>query len=173
VSLPIRVLGCSGGIGGRHLRTTALLVGKATLIDAGTGVEDLSLAELSVIDHVFLTHSHLDHICSIPFMVDSVGQMRNRPLTVYALPQTIETLRAHLFNGSIWPDFTQIPSVHRPYLKFEPIGVGLGIEISPGVTITAVPAVHVIPAVGFQIDSGHGSLVFSGDTTVNDLFWQP
>ena len=52
----LRVLGCSGGIGGRHLRTTSFLVDGDVLIDAGSGVGDLSLAELTHIDHVLVTH---------------------------------------------------------------------------------------------------------------------
>ena len=32
----LRVLGCSGGIGGRHLRTTSYLLDSDILIDAGT-----------------------------------------------------------------------------------------------------------------------------------------
>ena len=82
--MKLRILGCSGGIGGRHLRTTSMLLDNDILVDAGTGVADLSLTELSLIDHVFLTHSHLDHIASIPFMVDTVGGMRNQPLTLLA-----------------------------------------------------------------------------------------
>ncbi len=80
-TMKIRVLGCSGGIGG-GLRTTALLVDEDILVDAGTGVGDLTLAELSQIDHIFVTHSHLDHVASIPFLVDTVGGMRSKPLTV-------------------------------------------------------------------------------------------
>lgn len=71
--MKLRVLGCSGGIGGRHLRTTSLLVDHDVLIDAGTGLADLSTAELAVIDHVFLTHTHLDHIASLPLMLDTVA----------------------------------------------------------------------------------------------------
>lgn len=63
--MKLRVLGCSGGIGG-NLRTTSMLLDHDVLIDAGTGVCDLGLHELSAIDHVFLTHSHLDHIVSVP-----------------------------------------------------------------------------------------------------------
>jgi len=74
----LRVLGCSGGIGGRHLRTTSFLLDGDVLIDAGTGVGDLTLAELSQIDRVFVTHSHLDHVASIPFLVDTIGGMRAR-----------------------------------------------------------------------------------------------
>jgi len=69
--MKLRVLGCSGGIGG-ELRTTSLLLDHDTLIDAGTGVGDLSINELAQIDHVFVTHSHMDHVASIPFLVDTV-----------------------------------------------------------------------------------------------------
>ena len=87
--MKLRILGCSGGIGGRHLRTTSMLVDNDILIDAGTGVGDVSLAELMLIDHIFITHSHLDHVCSIPFLVDTVGGMRNKPLTVHAIAPTL------------------------------------------------------------------------------------
>ena len=40
-----------------------------------------------------------------------------------------------------------------------------------GRKITALPANHVIPAVGYQLDSGASSLVFTGDTTTQDDFW--
>src|SRR3954451_19236329 len=88
----LRVLGCSGGIGGRHLRTTSFLVDNDVLVDAGSGVGDLSLAELTQIDHIFVTHSHLDHVTSIPFLVDTVGGMRSRPITVYSTAPTIDIL---------------------------------------------------------------------------------
>jgi phosphoribosyl 1,2-cyclic phosphodiesterase len=62
--------------------------------DAGTGAGDLSLAELAMIDHVFITHSHLDHVACLPFMVDTVGDMRNKPLTVHATQATLEIIQA-------------------------------------------------------------------------------
>lgn len=167
----LRILGCSGGIGGRHLRTTSMLLDHDVLIDAGTGVSDLSLAELSLIDHIFVTHSHLDHISSIPFLVDTVGGMRANPVTVYAQSATIEVMRNHVFNWSIWPDFTQLPTVDKPFMRFEPIQIGQEIDIK-GRRITALPANHVVPAVGFHLDSGKASLVFSGDTTTNDALWK-
>jgi ribonuclease BN (tRNA processing enzyme) len=34
-----------------------------------------------------------------------------------------------------------------------------------------LPAVHTVPAVGYQLDSGKGSLVFTGDTGPNDALW--
>jgi len=167
----LRVLGCSGGIGGRHLRTTSFLVDHDVLIDAGSGVGDLSLAELTQIDHVFVTHSHLDHVTSIPFLVDTVGGMRERPLTVYATAPTIEILKNHLFNWAIWPDFTEIPTAEAPFLRYEEIELGRTVAIG-GRKITALPAIHAVPAVGYHLDSGQGSLVFTGDTGPNDELWK-
>src|SRR5687768_4973419 len=133
----LRVLGCSGSIGGQHNRTTSFLVDSDILVDAGTGVGDLSLAEMTLIDHIFVTHSHLDHVDSIAFFLDSVGALRPRPVTVYATGPTIETLKKHLFNWDIWPDFTVIPSPEQPFLRYEEIEVGRVIGLS-GRRMTAV-----------------------------------
>ncbi|BCK86657.1 ribonuclease BN [Sideroxyarcus emersonii] len=168
--MKLRILGCSGGIGG-NLRTTSMLLDHDVLIDAGTGVGDLSLAEMCVIDHVFVTHSHLDHIASLPLLVDSVGFMRGQPLVIHATDETIAILKQHVFNWEIWPDFTEIPTLHQPLLRFERIACGETVEIG-GRMITPLPANHVVPAVGFQIDSGKASLVFSGDTTTCDALWE-
>jgi ribonuclease BN (tRNA processing enzyme) len=168
--MKLRVLGCSGGIGG-NLRTTSFLLDHDVLIDAGTGVGELSLAELVAIDHVFVTHSHLDHITSIPFMVDSVGFMRDRPLTVYASDETLDILKQHIFNWKIWPDFTEIPDASQPYMRYQSVKLGETIVLN-GRNITPVPANHVVPAVGYHLDSGKASLVFSGDTTTNDALWE-
>ena len=167
----LRVLGCSGGIGGRLLRTTSFLVDSDILIDAGTGVGDLTLAELSQIDTIFITHSHLDHVTSIPFLVDTVGGMRSKPLLVYATRATIEIMRNHLFNWSIWPDFSEIPSAEAPFLRYEEIAVGETVRLGTR-SITALPARHTVPAVGYHLDSGAASLVFTGDTGPNDALWR-
>ncbi len=166
----LRVLGCSGGIGG-SLRTTSFVLDHDVLLDCGTGVGDLNIEDLREIDHVFLTHSHLDHVTSLPFLVDTVGWMRERPVTVHALPETIEVLRQHLFNWKLWPDFAQIPDAANPWMRYEPVALGQPVDLGGGRTITPLPANHVVPAVGYHLDSGRASLVFTGDTTVNDALW--
>lgn len=170
MGVKLKVLGCSGGIGGRHLRTTSLLVDHDLLIDAGTGVADLAVGELAAIDHVFLTHAHLDHVAALPLMVDSVVDRRSGPLTVYATGEVLAALAGHLFNGTIWPDFTRIPSPEAPILACRRIEVGEPVAIG-GRTLTALPVEHAVPAVGYRLDSGRGSLVFSGDTGPCDSFW--
>lgn len=170
--MKLRILGCSGGIGGagRRLRTTAMRVDEDILIDAGTGVAELSLDELTRIDHVFLTHTHLDHIACLPLISDSVGDRRTQPLVLHAIAPILEILRRHLFNGLLWPDFTTLPSADAPFLRLEEIRLGESVELGQR-RITALPAAHSVPAVGYHLDSGRASLVFSGDTHVCDAFW--
>ncbi|MCE1170188.1 MBL fold metallo-hydrolase [Azovibrio restrictus] len=168
----LRILGCSGGIGGRHLRTTSMLLDHDVLIDAGTGVMDLSIAELAAIDHVFLTHTHLDHVAALPLMVDTVGDMRGRPLTVHASEAALAILGQHLFNWSIWPDFREIPHPERPFLRFAPFEPGERRDLGQGRWISPLPAEHTVPAVGYLLESGQGSLAFSGDTGSCPAFWE-
>ena len=168
-TMKIRVLGCSGGIGG-GLRTTALLVDDDILIDAGTGVGDLSLESLARIDHIFVTHSHLDHVTSIPFLVDTVGWMRTTPVVVHGIKETLDILREHLFNWRLWPDFTQIPDPAKPFMVFHELEVGEPFAVGAR-AFTPIPANHTVPAVGYSVSSPGGSLIYSGDTSVNEGLW--
>lgn len=165
--MEIRILGCSGGIGG-DCRTTALLVDKHSLIDCGTGAGELDLEALCALDRVFLTHSHMDHIALLPMLADARVGRRDTPLLVHALPETLTTLRECVFNGRLWPDYTQLP---HAWVRLMPLAVGETVAIDGG-EITALPACHAIPAVGYRIDSGQASLAFSGDSTECPAFWE-
>ncbi|MGB4812761.1 MAG: 3',5'-cyclic-nucleotide phosphodiesterase [Methylophilaceae bacterium] len=167
--MQIKILGCSGGIGGK-LRTTSILLDDDILIDAGSGVGDLSMDALMAINHVFITHSHLDHVAFLPFLLDTVFGFRTKPITVYGCKATLEALRNHIFNWEIWPDFNAIPSVQAPFLQYQEIQVNETIALT-GRTITALPANHAVPALGYLLDSGKASLAFTGDTTVCDALW--
>ena len=171
--MSIRVLGCSGAIAA-GCRTTAFLLDEAILIDAGTGVGDLSLEELARIDHICISHSHLDHILSIALLADAVMRQRisagSGPITVHALPETIEALRTHIFNGVIWPNFLRLPSPDEPALRLQAFALGDVLELS-GRQIEVLPAVHTVPAVGFGVKGARGWWVFTGDTGPNPALW--
>lgn len=168
----LTVLGCSGGIG-RGLRTTSFLWNDDVLIDAGTGVGDLQLDALRRIDHIVLTHSHLDHIVSVPFIADSVGAQRDTPITVHGLPETLAAIRRHVFAEPIWPDFTVTPSPEQPFLRFEPFALDETLALGGGRQVRALPVNHTLPAAALHLraTSGRGSLVFSGDTSTCPTLW--
>lgn len=168
--MKIRILGASGGIGAQA-RTTSILIDHDILIDAGTGVGDLELSELRAIDHVFFTHSHLDHVAMLPFLLDSVGASRQQPLRVYAQEVTLTALKQHLFNNTLWPDFSRLPTVESPFMTYHALPPGSEVSLNHR-RLRSVPVNHVVPAVGYLVHGEQGSLAFSGDTTVTDEFWR-
>nr|WP_288852317.1 3',5'-cyclic-nucleotide phosphodiesterase [uncultured Acidovorax sp.] len=167
--MKVRVLGCSGAIA-KDCRTTSFLIGDSILLDAGTGVGDLTLEEMAKIDHVLLTHSHLDHIAALPLLLDAVSSIRKQSVQVYALAETIEALQTHIFNNLIWPDFSTLPSKALPFLQYQSFVVGAVLNVE-GIEIEVLPAHHTVPAVGFAARGDTGWWVFSGDTGRNRPFW--
>lgn len=166
----VKILGCSGGIG-RGLRTSSILVDDDILIDAGTGVGDLELDALYPIRHVFITHSHLDHIVSLPMLIDNIFErLINEPLKVYANKETIEALQAHIFNDVIWPDFSQLPNAENPVLRFVEIEAGDVIDIGSR-SLRAIDVEHSVPTLGFCVANGEKVFAFSGDTMTNKTLW--
>lgn len=172
----IRTLGCSGSIAAGS-RTTSFLVDDDLLIDAGTGVGELTLDELARIDHILVSHSHLDHVLAIGLLADTVSRRREAPaqgpVVVHALPATLAALRAHIFNGVIWPDFTRLPTADAPALRFEPFAVGDVLRFGAR-RVEVLEARHTVPAVGFAVQPRDGApaWVFSGDTGPNPALWQ-
>ena len=167
--MEVRILGCSGGVG-VDLRTTTIMIDKDILIDAGTGVGDLSMAEMSRIRHIFLTHSHLDHLASIPFLVDTLFDRIREPITIHGQQHTIDALRAHIFNNVIWPDFTKIPNAHTQVLQYQVMQPGEKWSLA-GRHIEMITVNHIVPGVGYRVENDVSVFAFSGDTTTNDTFW--
>lgn len=156
--------------------TTAFLLDGETLIDAGTGVGELTLDELTRIERVLLSHSHLDHVLSIPLLTDAVLRRRRRdgrgPLQVWGLPATLQALRTHLFNGVIWPDFTQLPSTEAPAITLHELAIGEQREFG-GRLVEVLPARHTVPACGYAVRhaDARGWWVYTGDTGPNPALW--
>jgi ribonuclease BN (tRNA processing enzyme) len=172
--MQIRVLGCSGSIAAGS-RTTSFLLDDHVLIDAGTGVGDLTLDELARIDHIAVTHSHLDHVLAIGLLADSVTRRRRAaarpPVQVHALPETIDALRQHVFNGVIWPDFSRLPHPDSPILAFQPVAVGQVLQLGRH-QVEVLPARHTVPAVGYAVWGSQGAWVYTGDTGPNPDLWE-
>ncbi|MBK1734456.1 hypothetical protein CKO15_03975 [Halorhodospira abdelmalekii] len=167
--MELRALGASGSISA-GMRTTALLIDDTLLIDAGSGVGDLSLNALCAITDVVLTHAHLDHVGFLALMADARIGTVAPTLRVHALPETIQVLREHLFNDALWPDFTALPSPTAPVLSLHPVARTEGLTLGTH-HITPLPAQHAIPAMGVAISTAETCVAFSGDTGPCPELW--
>lgn len=172
--MQIEVLGCAGAIA-TSTRTSTFLLNGDTLIDAGTGVMDMSLEAQQGIHQVFITHAHFDHIAGLPLLADSIARYRQEhglgPLKVYALQHVLDAMKAHIFNNQIWPDFTALPS-QAPTLRFVPIDLGSRIAFLDGRVIEVLPAVHSVPAVGYVVINHGQAWIYTGDTGRNPWLWK-
>jgi ribonuclease BN (tRNA processing enzyme) len=166
----LRVLGCSGGELGRH-RTTSFLVDESLALDAGALTSALSLDELTRIDDIVLTHSHLDHVKDVALLADLVVGRRATPLVVHASAACARTLRESLFNGELWPDFTRLPDKKHPVLALRIFDPDQPFRIGR-YTLRPVPVRHPVESVGLILSDGDSAIAISGDTGPTDRFWE-
>ncbi len=172
----IKVLGCYGGqLLGFHL--TSFLVNDSILLDAGSPTEGLDLEDQFGIRHIFLSHTHLDHIKDIAFLADNRSLKRlggfkeNRQIVIHSLAENLEVLRKHFLNNQVWPDFTKIPNEHDPILALHEIRPEEPVE-ADGVTVTAIPVNHPVPCTGFLLDEDGQQFIYTADTGHTDRIWE-
>lgn len=169
--MKLRVLGCSGGsVKGRFL--SCFLLNDHIALDAGGLTGPLTLEEQLRVGHVIISHTHLDHNCSLPFLVDNVFGRVEQPVIVYGTAAVIECLQRHMFNDELWPDFTKLPSEQAPTMRFEEIEVEKPFTIGE-LTFTPIEVEHLIPTVGFLVEEGSDTaIVYTSDTGPTDRVWQ-
>ncbi len=150
---------------------TSYLINDTVCIDAGCIGLYGSIEQQARIKHIFLTHSHLDHIASLPPFVDAIYDGAGDCVTIHANAHTLDCLRNDVFNNRLYPDFFQISSFRPPYLKARELTPGVPVEVD-GLRITPVEVNHVVPTVGFVVEDDHSAVVFPSDTAPTDELWQ-
>jgi 3',5'-cyclic-nucleotide phosphodiesterase len=169
--MKLQALGCAGGIGGREALTTCFRIDNDILLDAGTGLTSLTMTEMAAIDHVFLTHCHLDHVAGLALLVDTTFGRRHTPLIVHATEQVIAPLKQHLFNWVLWPDFSALPDAENPVMRWEAMPHGTALELG-GRHIVSHSSVHTDGSSAYAVTSGEDGFVFSGDTCSAPELWR-
>ena len=148
---------------------TCFLLDGDTALDAGSLTEALPLAAQRRLVRVVLTHAHLDHIASLPFLLENLYG-RSTPLEVAAPASVLAVLKRDLFNGRLWPDFTRLPSKARPTLRYRTVLPGRPFRAG-GMSWTAVPVDHLVPAYGYLVTKPGRAVLFSGDTMPTERLW--
>jgi 3',5'-cyclic-nucleotide phosphodiesterase len=169
--LQLRVLGCHGGETPTH-RTSAFVLDDRLAIDAGALTRGLDLAAQCALEAVLISHAHLDHVRDLAMIADNRLTFGCPPLRVVATRPTIDVLKAHFFNGLLWPDFTAIPSKRAPTLRYQVLRPEVRTAVAAGYTVRAVEVTHTIDTCAFILEKNGRSIAYSGDTGPTDRLWE-
>ncbi len=164
------VLGSYGG-SSPQCRTTSFLIDDTLALDAGAITQALSLEAQRAINHIVLTHSHLDHIASIPFLIENTFGQREGAVEILVSPPLLHTIKHHLFNNDTWPDFTRIPNDLLPAMRLRCVEERLPFAVNH-LRLTPVPVNHTVPTHAFLVEDDRGAALFTSDTGPTDEVWE-
>ncbi len=160
--MKIRVLGCAGMVS-TDSKTSAFLINDRVLLDGGTICSSLTHDEIKPLKHIFISHPHFDHIKGLPTLAENLVFMQEKgPVTIYGSEHTLNSIRQHLMNGIIWPDFSVLPSEDAPILKYCRIDEGVAVHVE-GLSVTPIFLCQNFTDFGYLIDDGKSTLLYTSD----------
>lgn len=168
--MKIQVLGGHGGLA-KGLGTTSFLIDEKLLLDAGAVASTLSVEEQTRIDHILISHCHLDHIKDLAFICDNCFGLRQKPFEVYTHATVKKIIKEHLLNNVIWPDFTTLPNTSNPTMRIHDVPEEKTFELGD-YKITPVKVNHDYDAMGFIIEKGSSAVLFTVDTGPTERIWE-
>jgi cAMP phosphodiesterase len=160
-----------GGPDGTPQFLSSYLVGDAIVIDAGSIGLQADLEVQRRVRHVFLTHAHLDHVASLPLLVENVYRPGPDCIEVLASDDTLAQVRGALFNDRIWPDFFRLSTGTDAFVTSTPLEPLTTVERA-GCRITPVPVSHAGETLAMVVDDGISCVAFAADTGPTDLLWR-
>ena len=159
----IKVLGAHN-CESQNSKLISLLIDDVLAIDAGTLASSLSFPAQQKLKAILLTHQHYDHIRDIPALAMN-ALLCDTTINIYSIPTVHDTLAHHLLNGELYPNFLEYPH-GNPTIKFTVIEPNKTEQVE-GYSILAAQVNHSVPAVGYQVTSPDGKIVFyTGDCGV-------
>lgn len=166
----VQALGCCGGEA-LGCQPTSLLIDDRLLLDAGSVTANLSLDAQAAIDHVLISHIHLNHVGGLAYLADNLFRTRSHPIEIWSIRPILDQLKAYLFNGTLWPDFTALPSPSHPTVSFHAL-----LEDRPHrigrYEVTAVSVHHTVETVAYKISDGVSSILYQGDSGPTNEMWR-
>jgi ribonuclease BN (tRNA processing enzyme) len=168
--MDIRIVGAFGGESPAH-RMTCFVVNESTALDAGSLTRGLNLEDQYRIQDIIISHSHMDHITSLPFLVENVFGRSEEALAIHCTKESMANIRKNMFNNDTWPDFTKIPEKRLPSIQFREIVPEVAFELR-GVTYLPVAVDHIVPTVGFLIGSRDSAVLYTSDTAPTKRIWE-
>lgn len=155
---------------GSHQFLVSFLIDDQVAIDAGTIGLLSDLDRQRAIRHVFVTHEHLDHIASLPLLLENTYEPGPGCVEVLATPEVLESLHRDIFNGRVWPDFYSLSEGPDRFLRLTPLEPGRTVERA-GLRLTPLSVSHAVSTVGFVVERDGVAVAFPSDTGPTEAFW--
>lgn len=155
-----------------HQQLTSFLINDVIAVDAGSVGFYRTAQEQSSIKHVLLSHTHMDHVASLPILLENIYEGKPDCVTLHAGAEVLECLQNDLFNDRIWPNFIKMSENSKaPFVKLARIAPETPFTLE-GLRITPVMVDHVVPTMGFVIEEAQSSVIIVSDTGPTDRIYE-
>ena len=163
-SREIKVLGAFG-TKAKGYGASSFLINKKNVIDAGNILEPLNIESVDV-ENIWITHSHLDHIVDIAYILDNYFHLRRKSLNIIGLPETITAIKENFLNNTIWPDFSKIKLAlsDEMAVRYTEIEIGKEYSIGEDETIQAFLTDHTVASCGYVYKKEGSGVLITADT---------
>jgi HD-GYP domain-containing protein (c-di-GMP phosphodiesterase class II)/ribonuclease BN (tRNA processing enzyme) len=160
----IKILGAYG-TKSKNCGSSSFELNPLNIIDGGNLLNTLEEKSANI-ENIWLTHSHLDHISDIAFILDNYFTMRTKTLNIIGLPQTISAIKKHFFNNLIWPDFSKINLLNSndKVINYIEIELDKVYNINEDENIRAFKTQHTVPSCGYVYKKNKTGLIITADT---------
>ena len=149
----------------KFLGESSFYINENTVIDAGNLKNALGSQSIAI-ENIYLTHSHLDHIVDIAYILDDYYTMRTKTLNIFGLPQTLNAVKEHFLNDIIWPDFSNIrlKDQNNYAVRYIPIEINKKYTLSNEEYITAFQTDHSVESCGYIYMKRNKGVMITSDT---------
>lgn len=160
----IKILGAYG-TKAKGYGTSSFYLNSKNVIDAGNLLETLDISSADI-ENIWITHSHLDHIVDIAYILDNYFNVRKKSLNIIGLPETLQAIRENFLNDTVWPDFSKIPLLHSDAMTvtYEEIEIGKKYEIGENEYIKAFLTDHTVASCGYIYYKESSAVLITADT---------
>jgi ribonuclease BN (tRNA processing enzyme) len=153
-----------------HHYLTSYLINDNVAVDAGALGLFQSPDEQARVRHVFISHTHFDHLASLPIFVDNAYERKPDSVAVHGSEPVLKCLREDVFSRRLWANYLDMAPPGGPFLRLNRLQSGESLEVE-GLRITPVEVNHTVPTLGFLIEDAAAAIVIPSDTGPTDEIW--
>jgi mRNA degradation ribonuclease J1/J2 len=150
---------------------TSYLINDTLAVDAGALSIGLTREEQLRLRSIVITHTHFDHVASLPFLFMDLFEDLREPIKLFATPADFDALQTHLFNPRMWVGLEILKNEHTELLAHEPMAAGRSFT-AEGLRLTPIPVTHTILTHGLLVEDETSAVFFTSDTSATERAWQ-